>query len=547
MRKTLNTLRIILSLENTINVNGILYGFTRIPIIGKFIPEQIYGIRLFKIYAFVIALFYEALKIFFGEIFLFPVIFLFSVVMGSFNKASQPVAYLYAFLMASLFMTIFFDVFKSTLEAEYAVLRLGMDAKEYVKAMLLRKFLSMVLGHTFLGIPSAILAGVEWYIAILIPFAGLGFITAAIGIHMSLYAWKRSLGSRFNKKATRFSVEGGILLAMAAAFVLAIAGVIGVPFVMEYNLYLPNVIILVLAAASLFPSMLLIGRFPYGLYRTAFSDAYDKNVIQKQVNEEYNKGTVKKEVKISNTKGVKSGSSGYKYLNEIFIKRHTKILFSRLVWELIAILVTLAGMSVLLHFERMKLSDFGESVIRFIFAGHPGFYVFALYSINISAYIAYAMYTNCDSTFLKFAFYRKKEALHEMYRLRALSAAKINLIPAIIIAVFGVVSIMLTGGEDYFSQCIFTVILCLVSSILFSVRHMTVFYIFQQYTDKFKGIKSMFYYTYSFIIGVIWFALIFPRIPVVLFAIGMIFVTALYIFIADRLVGKYASKTFVLK
>ena len=76
---------------------------------------------------------------------------------------------------------------------------------------------------------------------------------------------------------------------------------------------------------------------------------------------------------------------------------------------------------------------------------------------------------------------------------------------------------------------------------------MTVFYIFQPYTDKFKGIKSVFYYTYSFIIGAFFFALIIPKIPVILLAFGMTAVTALYIFIADKIVGKYAQKTFILK
>ena len=42
MQKTLNTLRIILSIENTVNINEILHTIRNIPLIGKYIPEKIY-------------------------------------------------------------------------------------------------------------------------------------------------------------------------------------------------------------------------------------------------------------------------------------------------------------------------------------------------------------------------------------------------------------------------------------------------------------------------------------------------------------------------
>ena len=66
-----NTLRTVFSLRNTININQILYGIRHIPIIGKYISERIYGIRIFKILALILSIIKEVFIAFTGKIFLF--------------------------------------------------------------------------------------------------------------------------------------------------------------------------------------------------------------------------------------------------------------------------------------------------------------------------------------------------------------------------------------------------------------------------------------------------------------------------------------------
>ena len=66
MRTILNSLRIILSIRNTININLILHGIRSIPVIGKYIGEEIYGIRIIKIFAMIPAVTGEILRAFFG-------------------------------------------------------------------------------------------------------------------------------------------------------------------------------------------------------------------------------------------------------------------------------------------------------------------------------------------------------------------------------------------------------------------------------------------------------------------------------------------------
>ena len=60
MQKTLNTLRIILSIENTVNINEILNAIRHIPFIGKYIPEKIYGLWIIKFLATVMSVISES-------------------------------------------------------------------------------------------------------------------------------------------------------------------------------------------------------------------------------------------------------------------------------------------------------------------------------------------------------------------------------------------------------------------------------------------------------------------------------------------------------
>ena len=74
MRTILNSLRIILSIRNTININSILNGIRHLPLIGKHISERIYGVRAIKIITLIFSLQIEIIKAFFGKLGMFALL-----------------------------------------------------------------------------------------------------------------------------------------------------------------------------------------------------------------------------------------------------------------------------------------------------------------------------------------------------------------------------------------------------------------------------------------------------------------------------------------
>ncbi|MBO4775303.1 MAG: hypothetical protein J5515_01690, partial [Lachnospiraceae bacterium] len=487
MRTILNSLRIILSIRNTISVNEIIHGIRSIPIIGKYIPETIYDVKIIKIIALILSVSGEILKAFFLKLALFVVLFFASGVVSSYDDFSQKGVFLYGFLYVSLAGAFVYNVFKNTPEADYAVFHLGMDAKKFVTARFFYDSFNVVLGYAVFGIPLALLSRVDWYLALLLPLAGVGFKAVPLGIEMSVYAAKQARGKKKNRKGVPVSVEGNVIVNSLVMSFVIVAGLILGGWLTYKGLFMPVTIIYVLTALAVFPGILLMKKFPFGLYKTALYAEKTRSELVKEDAKKQRNGNVK--VVINEAEGSRSKAKGYRYLNELFMKRHQKIFWKREIIAIISVLGTIALMSLFFRFEMSELDDGTESIVRFLFSKHPGLFIFALFILNTGAYMSHAMFASCDSSMLVYGFYRTPDALRKMFRLRVMSVTKFNLIPAVLMAVFCIVTLAVSGGERFFGEYLFTTLTLIVFTAYFSIRNVTIFYLLQPYASDF-AIKS---------------------------------------------------------
>ncbi len=544
MRTILNSLRIILSIRNTISVNEIIHGIRSIPIIGKYIPETIYDVKIIKIIALIFSVSGEILKAFFLKLALFVVLFFASGVVSSYDDFSQKGVFLYGFLYVSLAGAFVYNVFKNTPEADYAVFHLGMDAKKFVTARFFYDSFNVVLGYAVFGIPLALLSRVDWYLALLLPLAGVGFKAVPLGIEMSVYAAKQARGKKKNRKGVPVSVEGNVIVNSLVMSFVIVAGLILGGWLTYKGLFMPVTIIYVLTALAVFPGILLMKKFPFGLYKTALYAEKTRSELVKEDAKKQRNGNVK--VVINEAEGSRSKAKGYRYLNELFMKRHQKIFWKREIIAIISVLGTIALMSLFFRFEMSELDDGTESIVRFLFSKHPGLFIFALFILNTGAYMSHAMFASCDSSMLVYGFYRTPDALRKMFRLRIMSVTKFNLIPAVLMAVFCIVTLAFSGGERFFGEYLFTTLTLIVFTAYFSIRNVTIFYLLQPYASDF-AIKSKLFLYLNFILGTVFFILIFIKMPSWLTCVFGILLTGAYFFIADKLVYKFAPKTFRIK
>lgn len=541
MRTTLDSLRIILSLKNTVNINSILHGLRSLPIIWKYISEKIYSIRFIKFIAFIISIQKEVLKAFLGKLGIVLFLALVSVPVSTFTNHTAVTTFLYGFVYFSLIFAFFHNIFGSTVEGNYAVIMMGMDPKKYVLARLLYKTASILIGYTLFAIPAAIIVKVPWYIALLLPISAAGLMVGRLGLQM-LYFSARQSGN-----GIPVSIEGNTAIITILVLIIIFGGAAVSPWVIYYDMLIVCEIAVAIGVIAAPVGLFLIRKFPYGLYRTALYAEHTKTEISKDKCKKANRGY--KEYKISEIKTndkVESRSKGFKYLNDLFIKRHGSVLYGRMMMTIAigAVLITLA--SIFLHYEIKESELASQSTLRFLFSRHPGIFLFMLFVINSGAHMAHAMFSNCDSAMLMYGFYKDPGAIRKMYNIRCMSVIRLNIIPALMMAVFAVITLALTGGEDYAGQYIFTVLEIITAVAFFSIRHMTLYYILQPYTSDFL-LKSYVYAFITFISGTFFFILIFVPINAKwLTLIGFAILISYYL-ASNLIIYRFGPKTFRIK
>ncbi|MCR5250063.1 MAG: hypothetical protein K6E50_05600 [Lachnospiraceae bacterium] len=541
MRTIPNSLRIILSLRNTININGILYGFRRIPIIGRLISDRIYGVPVVKGLTMIFSVLTEIFKAVCGKLLLFVILFFFSGGVCSFFERPQKIGFLAGFLLLSWISAYFQLFFYPRTETTYAVLHMGMDAKDYVRALMFYKVILVFACNILFGVPAALLAGVDWYAVLLLPFSGVGFIMMRLGMQMLVYKWRADSRRKRGKSMEKLSIEGNVIVSLLILFALFFGGPFAIVAAIAYDAYWAVLLLLALGVPAGLLGLSLIRRFPERLYRTAIvSEKAIRDEIQIR-NKNY--GKKKTSFAINEAKGDTTGAKGYRLLDSLFMKRHASVLWGRTLLFGIGTALMIALASVYLYFELREFAQPSQSTLRWLFSRHPGLFTMLLFMINTGDNVMYTMYTNCDTTLLSYSFYRKPEALRTMFGLRLVDVFKLNLPPAILLAGFGVVTLALTGGEDYALQYLFTVLEILIALVYFSARGVVRFYLLQPYSGAEK-IKNLFTGFLSFLLFIVCTVLLVSGISAVKLTIaGFIFVPV-YLLIAGKLVYSLSPKVF---
>ena len=169
-----------------------------------------------------------------------------------------------------------------------------------------------------------------------------------------------------------------------------------------------------------------------------------------------------------------------------------------------------------------------------------------MYFINRGSIITQAMFYNCDHSMLTFNFYRNPKVILNIFKTRILTVTKINLIPAIILAIGLPILLYISGGTPNILDYISIPIFILTLSMFFSVHYLVIYYLFQPY-DKNMKMKSITYSLISAITYVVAYSFTDFKMSTTIFSIIAIIATVLYSVIAVIIVYKKAPETFKIK
>ena len=517
-------LKVSFSLKNTYRVNTILYSIKQIPLLKKLLPDELYAVKGFKTAACVLSVLWEIASAFVGKMLYFIVVGWTASLYG--NTESNNV-----FLHILLFLTVTgaftkLNLFDPTRDKYYAMMLMRMDAYKYT---IVNYFYAMI--KTAVGfLPCTLFFGNLWnlplWFCLVLPLS-------VVGAKMSVAAWSiwdyEKNGLDYNESALTKKVLlwGAVLL--AAAYGLPAAGIV-----------IPEGISMALFAAAVpcgGAAVLKIISFKNyrEIYQQLLHNMFSQMDNAKNISKTMSESSISADISIT------SRRSGFEYLNELFVKRHKKILWRASVRiSAVCAAIAFAAVAGVLIFP-----DFAKNINKVIMTCLP-YFVFIMYMINRGTGFTRALFMNCDHSLLTYSFYKQPKFILKLFSIRLREIIKVNALPALVIGAGLAAVLYASGGTDNGMNYIVLIVSVLCMSAFFSVHYLTIYYLLQPYNAA-TEMKSG---TYQLVLSATYFVcylIMKMRMPTFVFGLACIAFCLIYAAAACLLVYRLAPDTFRLR
>ena len=521
----LNTLRLSFALKNTYRVNAILYSLKQIPLLNRILPAALYQVRWLKIFANVLSVLWELVAVF-----LFKFLYFFTMVCGV-AALYEDVPVSLSFLHILLFLTLVgsymnTSLFNPTRDKYYAMILLRMDARSYTLVNYGYALLKIAVGFLPCTLLFGLSRGVPLWLCLAIPLSVAGIKLAVAAFSLADYE-KHGYVRNENKLQKCAWLLTGALLVLA---------------------YLPPALGLVLPLWA--SAALLLACIPAGLVglRRVASFRYYREINQELLAQVVTQtDAVKKAAKTASEKTISADTSitsrkkGFEYLNELFIKRHRKILWRSAIRIAQVCALLCCGALLLMALQPGTRGDINEMVMTWL-----PYFTFILYMINRGTGFTRALFMNCDHSLLTYSFYKQPRFVLRLFQIRLREIMKINALPALVIGVGLCLILAVSGGTDNPLNYVVLLIAILSMSLFFSIHYLTVYYLLQPYTAG-TEMKSGTYRIVMLLTYVACYAMMNLRLPILVFGGACIAFCVVYSIAACVLVYRFAPRTFRLR
>ena len=524
----IKTFRISFSLKNTYRVNTILYSIKQIPVVKKLLPESLYKSRGLKIFANILAGLWELISTFLGKyLYLLLMVFM----MGSNYKSSGNgtlfVHILFFLSITGSYLNTF--MFNPSNDKYYAMIMMRMDARDYTLTNYVYNIGKCILGFMPLVILFGMGRKIPLWCCLLFPF----FIASV----KMLIAWKYLADFKKTGVSRDENLPGRLGWGLTAVL---LAAAYGLPYL---GILLPlwfMAAVMVLSVAGAIAAAVYMRRFDgyremYQQLLAKFRSGTDYKQIAKTAVKEQNRKL------ISQDTGITSNKKGFEYFNELFVRRHQKILWRSVKRQAVICLFLLAGMLLLFQIN----GDVKRQTNRMLMVFLP-YFVFIMYMINRGTSFTQALFMNCDHSMLTYSFYKRPEFILKLFRIRLREIIKVNLLPAGVIGAGLPVLLYFSGGTDNPLNYLLLFVSVIAMSAFFSVHYLTCYYLLQPYnagTEVVGGTYKIVTWATYFVC----FAFMNLRMSTLVFGSVVTFFCVVYCVGACVLVYRVADRTFRIR
>lgn len=522
-----NSFIISFKLKNTYRVNSIIYSIKQLPIIKKVIPSTLYKSDAIKILGNIISILMELSGIFVGKLIY---IFLMIVLELGLLKTGKADTFLHIFTFLTLCGGILNTfMFNPSRDKYYAMILMNMDAKEYTLSNYYYNLINCFIGFLPFTLIFGLISGIPYEICLMMPLFVVMIKLIASCYNLIDYKKNRKTKNE-NIQAKKYIAIVGILLLLAY----------GLPFI---GVVLNQTIFLI----ALFVSVVLgIYSFNYinkfDKYRQMYKEILTPNNIfafQAENQSQILQTATLKQIEL-NTEYT-SNKKGLAYLHDIFIKRHRKIITKSAKRTALISAAIILGMIIATQFKVELKQQVNSTLLVYL-----PYFVFVMYMINKGPNITQAMFMNCDHSMLTYKVYKTPKVILRLFKERLKTLIKINLLPAIVIAIGLPIILFTTGGTENLLNYIVLFVAIISMSVFFSVHYLTLYYLLQPYNVNIE-MKSSTYSLAQMATYIAAYAMMKLQLPIISFGIATVIFSILYCLISLGLVYKFAPKTFKLR
>ena len=520
----IKTFLISFHLNNTYRVNTIIYALKKIPFIKQLVPSTLYKSHGLKVFANVVSVLWEIINVFLGKILYFWIMLY--VPMMFFQ-----IPYEQSFLHIVFFLTLIGAFFNTAMlspskDKYYAVILMKMDAKQFALSNYFYALIKHIIGY-MIFIPLLVLnpgTQIPIWICFLIPIFVCSVKLVVMQYFLRDYIKNHNMHMESNQD--KYTIIFAIVCLLCAY------GLLFINYVMPIQ-----VSFLLMTVFIGFGIYSLYFIYHYNYYQRLYHDLLLNvstmiNATSTQlVNENYHK-------MITLDTNLTSQKTGFEYFNEIFVKRHKRILWKSAKRQSYFIIVITLGICALLCFIPNVIDNAKESITMIL-----PYFVFIMYLMNTTKGVTQAMFVNCDHSMLTYTFYRQPQNILALFKIRLRDMIKINLLPATLIAFGLVVILVIVDSHQLILNAVVSFVSVISMSIFFTTHYLVLYYLLQPF-NSYTEVKNP---VYSIIMSVTYLACyMFTRLqlPTLAFGITTIVFCIGYCIIACVLVSKYANRTF---
>lgn len=538
-----NMLKQMVNMKAAFLVNGFIYYFKRLWIIGKLMPEKLYSDYDLKKVLTVIALIFQQIGNFLVKL---PYLYLFIgiPVMAFISRQPHIKGQEFSLIVNMLFFLNCFtgafgdsQIFTVTRDKITIIKYMHMSARKYTLNALAFHYGPFFLYYLI-------------WLPIVTPFWGgtllQGFLLWIMFISFRVISetFHLFVFDRTGKVLSRNMIYEWVVI------ILGLAGAYGLPyfglhFYVSGILMNPLCIALYLTAGCMSLYYIIAG---YRGYEKKLPHSIDLNYLLSSMLKVSSGSSFKEvEIKEKDVTLPENATSGYQYLkgfsyfNALFFARHRRQLIRPIYYRLIIILCAFIGLIVFYCINRKLAVNLSTHL-----PSRLGMLVFLMYCMTIADKACRAMFYNCDKDMLHYAYYRRPQVILRNFRIRLLHISLYNAIVAFALCIAVAVFRIVCGTKVFSADILLFYFAVLLLSVFFTAHHLCLYYIFQPYSESLKT-KNPFFSVINIVMYILCYMCLQIKVSGFIFTMIVLCFTAIYIIGALILVYLFAPKTFRIK